>query len=166
MTRKSPKRLRFLAALGAGLFLTIGVAACGSDDKADKQADKPTEQAFLKAMTPHHESAIEMAKIAEREGERPEIRRLAGSIDSTQSEEIKQMERLYRELFGGEITPSAKAHEQLGLSAKEAGGGHDAAAKLEGAKPFDRAFIDEMVPHHQGAIRMARVVLDRGDDPE
>lgn len=26
---------------------------------------------------------------------------------------------------------------------------------LDGAQPFDRAFIDAMVPHHQGAIRMA-----------
>ncbi len=42
---------------------------------------------------------------------------------------------------------------------------HDGAA-LEGADPFDRAFIDAMVPHHQGAIRMARAQLDKGSDGE
>jgi uncharacterized protein (DUF305 family) len=37
---------------------------------------------------------------------------------------------------------------------------------LKDAKPFDRAFIDEMIPHHQGAIRMARAELAKGSDPE
>jgi uncharacterized protein (DUF305 family) len=40
----------------------------------------------------------------------------------------------------------------------------DAAAGLTRARPFDRAFIDEMVPHHQGAIRMARAVMDTTED--
>jgi uncharacterized protein (DUF305 family) len=39
-------------------------------------------------------------------------------------------------------------------------------AALADAKPFDKAFIDEMVPHHQGAIRMARVVLEETEDDE
>jgi uncharacterized protein (DUF305 family) len=167
MTREHPKRLLFLVALGAGLFLTFALAACGNDDEPGDPADKPTEQAFLKAMIPHHESAVEMATVAKREGRHREIKQLAEAIESTQSEEIKQMELLNSELFGEEITPDPGAHEQLGLSVEEAGGGHGAAAaKLEGAKLFDRAFIDEMVPHHQGAIRMARVVLEKGDDPQ
>ena len=37
---------------------------------------------------------------------------------------------------------------------------------LEEARPFDRAFIDAMIAHHQGAIRMARVGLERGEDEE
>jgi uncharacterized protein (DUF305 family) len=38
-------------------------------------------------------------------------------------------------------------------------------AELKTARPFDRAFIDMMVPHHQGAIRMARAELARGENP-
>ncbi len=37
---------------------------------------------------------------------------------------------------------------------------------LMGAKPLDRAFFDMMIPHHQGAIRMARSELARGSDPK
>jgi uncharacterized protein (DUF305 family) len=36
---------------------------------------------------------------------------------------------------------------------------------LRRAKPFDRAFIDQMVPHHQGAITMARKELANGSQP-
>ena len=42
----------------------------------------------------------------------------------------------------------------------------DMTTTLERAKPFDRAFIDAMVPHHRGAIRMARVALGKAEDRE
>lgn len=39
-------------------------------------------------------------------------------------------------------------------------------SSLDTAKPFDRAFIDMMIPHHQGAIRMSRAELAKGSDPQ
>ena len=39
-------------------------------------------------------------------------------------------------------------------------------AMLRGKRPFDRAFVDEMVPHHEGAIAMAMAVLPKTRDPE
>jgi len=39
-------------------------------------------------------------------------------------------------------------------------------SELSKARPFDRAFIDMMVPHHQGAIAMARTVLTGGKSAE
>ena len=33
-------------------------------------------------------------------------------------------------------------------------------------KEFDKAFIDEMIVHHQGAIDMANLVLQKSDRPE
>ena len=36
---------------------------------------------------------------------------------------------------------------------------------LESARPFDREFIDMMIAHHQGAIRMAQIeIRDGGND--
>jgi uncharacterized protein (DUF305 family) len=40
----------------------------------------------------------------------------------------------------------------------------DGANMIRGKKPFDRAFVDEMVPHHEGATRMAEAVLTKTDD--
>jgi uncharacterized protein (DUF305 family) len=36
---------------------------------------------------------------------------------------------------------------------------------LERATPFDKAFIDAMVPHHEGAIAMAKELLKKGEQP-
>jgi len=38
--------------------------------------------------------------------------------------------------------------------------------ELTNREPFDRAFIDAMIPHHQSAIDMARVALENSDDPK
>lgn len=42
----------------------------------------------------------------------------------------------------------------------------DGGAMLRGKRPFDRAFVDEVVPHREGAISMARVLLKQTRDSE
>lgn len=77
------------------------------------------------------------------------------------------MRGIHERLFGSELKPVEDAHEGLGLSAQEAGMEHmDSAMKLESENPFDRALVDEMVPHHEGAIRMAEAVLAKTKDAE
>lgn len=68
--------------------------------------------------------------------------------------------------------PASHGHMQtmddldvLDLTMKQAGMDMQM-SELEGADPFDREFIDLMVPHHQGAIRMARIELGRGKDSQ
>ena len=144
-----------------------GVVACGSEDDDGPAGASATEDAFLKGMIPHHESAVEMAQIARERGEHREVKQLAGAIIAAQQSEITQMERIYERLEGEEIAPDPAAHEELGLSQDDAGMHEGGAVMLEEAtKDFDRAFIDEMVPHHQGAIRQARIVLAQSDDAE
>ena len=78
------------------------------------------------------------------------------------------MQAIYRRLLGGELKPDPRAHDGLGLTAEEAGMTHDpqASKALSAAQPFDRAFVDGMVPHHKGAIKMANVVLRTTRDRE
>jgi uncharacterized protein (DUF305 family) len=163
------RRLFRAAATVTALITVVGIVACGDEENGQgaRASGGKSDQAFLEAMIPHHESAVQMANVAKQRGQHKEIQDVAVDIVAEQSKEIMQMERIHKRLFGSEITPDPGAHDELGLSAKEAGMEHmDAAAALERARPFDRAFIDEMVGHHQGAIRMARAALSRTRDSE
>jgi uncharacterized protein (DUF305 family) len=158
---------RLTAGLVAGALLATGAVACGDDGDAEPAAEgTPTDRVFLKAMIAHHEAAVGMARIARKRGEDPQLKRLAAEIVSAQTSEIRQMERIHARLFHSKARPDLEAHDQLGLSASEAGLEHVDHTRLEAAQPFDRAFIDEMVPHHLGAVRMARVVVAKTKDEE
>ena len=53
----------------------------------------PFDKAFIDAMIPHHQSAIEMATVAREESTIPEIKLLAENIVSAQQREIEQMKQ-------------------------------------------------------------------------
>ena len=159
--------LRPVLAVALSALAVAGLAACGGDDEEPSASISGTESAFLKSMIPHHELAVDMAEMARERGEHREVKRLAGAIVEAQNGEISEMEQIYRRLAGEEIVPDPAAHAELGLSQDQAGMHEGGPAMLEGAaKDFDKAFIDAMIPHHQGAIRMARVVLAEAEEPE
>lgn len=159
-----------LVAASLALLIAGGLGACGKDDKGQSsaQSDTRAQQAFLQAMVPHHQSALEMAGMAKMRGQHGDIKQIGVDIINGQQREIGQMRQIYKRLFGKPLKPDALAHAKLGLSPKQAGMDHMdmEMADLEKARPFDRAFIDAMVPHHQGAIRMARAVTGKAKDPE
>jgi uncharacterized protein (DUF305 family) len=164
MKPRTARRLRMALPLALAAAIAAGLGGCGGDDSSS--SSEQDQSAFLEAMVPHHESAVDMAAVAKRRAEHPEIRELAGAIISAQKREIADMRQIHRDLFGEPLLPNADAHAQLGLSPEQAGMMHgaDSVEMLRMEKPFDRAFIDEMIPHHQGAIRMARVILEQGGD--
>jgi uncharacterized protein (DUF305 family) len=158
--------MRFVLGLVVFACLALLIAACGGDDeKSGGSNGNATEQAFLEGMVPHHESAVAMARLANDRAEHDEVRHLAEDIISAQNSEIRQMQGLHRRLFGSALKPDPAAHEKLGVEAHEAGMDSDL-RELRNAKPFDQAFIDMMIPHHQGAIRQARAVLAKAEDAE
>jgi uncharacterized protein (DUF305 family) len=147
------------------LVLTVGLAACGEDEDTAtvsggaEAAANGTDRAFAAEMVPHHRSAVEMAEIARERAERPETKQLAEDIVTLQNEEIEQLEAIDRRLEEAGVEPRG-----MGMSDLDMGMDMDASA-LEDAEPFERAFIDMMIPHHQGAIMMARMELAEGEDP-
>jgi uncharacterized protein (DUF305 family) len=63
----------------------------GMEDPAELANQRPFDLAFIGAMIPHHESAIEMAQVALAESGNPRIRLLAANIVEDQEAEIGQM---------------------------------------------------------------------------
>lgn len=148
------------------VIVAIALAACGGDDGdsgGDETDAEHTDGAFIIEMIPHHEGAIEMAEIAQEQGEHPEIQDLAENIIASQGAEIGELETAHERLFDAPV--GDVDHGDLGLSEEDSGMAHDA-SMLEGADPFDQGFIDMMIPHHQGAIRMARIELEAGQDEQ
>jgi uncharacterized protein (DUF305 family) len=146
-----------------GIASALVLAACGGDDDGPSSGGKPgngTDLAFIDEMVPHHKSAIAMAKIAQRRGGRAEVTQLADDIIAAQQREIGQLGDIKEPLIVAGVKPS-----DLGIS-EDMTGMHTDVATLRDAKPFDREFIDMMVPHHQGAIRMARLELAKGQNAE
>ncbi|MBS1894588.1 MAG: DUF305 domain-containing protein [Actinobacteria bacterium] len=181
-----------LLALIALLGLTVVLSACGgssssSGTSSSGSSGRTVDQAFVAEMIPHHEMAVEMAEMAQTEGQHPQITQLADNIIKTQSSEIEEMEPIAEEIgaLGGSEGESMEGMSEEGMSGMEHGGEEGSSmsedamvlgipmgsmgmsmdmSSLEGAKPFDRAFIDMMIPHHQGAILMAHAELADGED--
>ncbi|MDB4978453.1 MAG: uncharacterized protein JWM56_639 [Candidatus Peribacteria bacterium] len=55
------------------------------------------DKAFIDAMIVHHNGAIAMAKLAQRDAGHEEIKRLAGDIIAAQQKEINQMKEWQKE---------------------------------------------------------------------
>ena len=158
----SSSKLIGALALVAVLATALVAAGCGDDD-GETAAAAETDGAFIVEMTAHHEAAIEMAEIAQERAQHQEVRDLADAIIATQGEEIQAMGAMHERMFGEPL--HGADHGTLGMAAHEMGMDMNP-MHLQDGKPFDRAFIDAMVPHHQGAIRMARIELERGEDPQ
>jgi uncharacterized protein (DUF305 family) len=142
--------------LTAALAMSLG--ACGDDESSNEiSAGNGIDLTFIEEMVPHHESAVDMAQIAQKSAEHSFVRRLADAIIDAQEREITLMQSVKRNL-------TTLKREDLGVPAHAMGTEADV-AELRDAQPFDRQFIDMMIPHHQGAVRMARVELARGKSP-
>ena len=146
--------------------LAAALAGCGStmDHEAHMSSAKPTDPMFTAEMIPHHQAAVDMSAYAATRAEHPELKALAANISSAQASEIALMKRVGKQ---NGWDPNAKMdHSNMeGMSEHEMGMDMDP-TELKTAKPFDKAYIAMMVPHHEGAIRMANHELSKGSNPE
>lgn len=161
------RRSRAVVPVALALLAALATSACGGDEPSTQtsQAANATgngvDRAFIAEMVPHHRSAVAMAKVASERAQRPEIKQLAKDIVASQNAEITTMARIDKGLAAGGVKPGG-----LGMAMHEMKGADMDAEMLRDARPFEREFIDMMVPHHQDAIKMARVEIDKGQSGE
>jgi uncharacterized protein (DUF305 family) len=138
----------------------MGMGSGGMAREMVMENGKYSDRAFIDAMVPHHQGAIEMAEVALENAEHEEIRSLAEDIVSAQEAEIEQLKAIKQHEFGTSEVPmemSAGEMQAMGMTDPDA---------LANKDPFDKAFIDAMIPHHQSAIEMAQVALAESENPE
>jgi uncharacterized protein (DUF305 family) len=122
---------------------------------------KYSDERFIDAMVPHHQGAIAMAEVALENAEHEEIIELSRNIISSQQAEIEELKAIKKEEFGTSQVPMEMSPRQM-----RAMGVMMDPQELANKKPFDKAFIDAMIPHHQSAIEMSRVALEKSENPQ
>ena len=129
-------------------------------DYGDKIMAGNVDRHFIEEMIPHHEGAIAMAKLALEKSKRPEMLKLAAEIIKAQEQEIVDMRAWYEVWFG--VTVPADSTGSMGGMGHGAGmhmGGMEGdLAALAAAADFDREFVRQMIPHHEMAVMMARML--------
>jgi uncharacterized protein (DUF305 family) len=143
--------------------------------------------AFVELMVPHHEQALDMtALVPDRAGDRALVT-LARRIEASQENEIEQLQDW---LLGHPLDAIADraeegADDDHGEHSEGHSGGHfggqsgghgdhagmpgmltpeqlDEMAGLKG-RAFDRYFLQAMIAHHDGAIRMVQTLIEGGE---
>lgn len=153
------------------LVATLVAAACGSEDSTRMSPMGPSSMAgrpdvsggmggmgmgmgmevrnefdYLTRMIPHHEEAIVAAKVLQSGTQRQEMRTFASLIIETQSAEVTQMKAWLAAWYPGRDTrvtyiPMMRTLTGLGGAA------------------LDRAFLEDMIPHHMMAVMMSQQLL-------
>lgn len=150
-------------------------ATTASPSPGEPGAGADIDRAFIDMMVPHHQSAIEMAKLAQQRAEHDEVANLADGIVSAQQSEIAQLKAWRSDWFGSDETPPMEAMPIMpgvimpGMPHGMEGGTMDMTADIEmlrTADPFDRAFLEAMITHHQSAIAAAEVILAQTEQPQ
>ncbi|MGN1387345.1 MAG: DUF305 domain-containing protein [Bacillus sp. (in: firmicutes)] len=121
---------------------------------------------FLYEMIPHHEAAVSMSENLLDYGSNTKVKELAAAIIKEQLSGIQQMKALLDELKDNPQVDKKKEAEYLK--------GYERAFKkmvkeMEDAEPtgnIDLDFLEEMLPHHEGAVAMATNILKYTNNKE
>lgn len=145
--------IKFFSAVLITALLTLSGCASDSSNNSDVELSSVDEM-FLEMMIPHHDQAVEMAQLAEKNTKNREILELAKAIDEEQHKEVELMSGWLGKTDGHEH--SHEGHTMDGMLSPEQ------MEALEKAKDteFDKLFLEGMILHHKGAIEMTQMVVE------
>jgi len=122
---------------------------------------------FMQGMIMHHAQAVEMTALIESHTENKELRSLGARISSSQSDEIKFMQR-WLAARGEAVSMSMPGMQNMnmarhamalmpGMLTPEQ---MEALRKAKGME-FDHLFLTGMIQHHDGALTMVKELFDK-----
>lgn len=115
--------------------------------------------AFVSGMIPHHIGAVEMAKVQLEYGKDETMRKLAQAIIDGQQAEIDLMNGW----LNGKDTTTQNANAPHAKAYALDNSHSEMMTAIYETDP-DVAFAKAMIPHHKGAVNMAKVQLEYGKD--
>lgn len=101
---------------------------------------------YLTRMIPHHDEAIAAATALQSGTQRQEMRTFAASIIEAQTAEVRQMKAWLAAWYPGRDTRVTYTPMMRNLT------------RLRGSA-LDRAFLEDMIPHHMMAVMMSQQLL-------
>lgn len=147
----------------ACIALVLGLSACSDTAPVSRRdiavTHNDADVAFLQQMIPHHAQAIEMSDLLVTKSDAdPQVTAQAVSISSRQASEIEMM-RGWLALWGVGPAAAQQHHpNQCGMvSSAEL-----TALQNAGDAAANRLYLELMIAHHAGAIKMARTEVDAG----
>ena len=165
---------RILATLAVALLTSATLAACGSDaDTASGQTHNQADITFAQDMIPHHQQAVQMARMAETQASSPEVKSLAKRIEAAQGPEIDTMQSWLDQWGASEESDDSMPGMDHGDGGSMGDGmpgmmsdaDMQQLGKARGAD-FDSMFLTMMIAHHEGAIEMAKTEQAEGSSPD
>jgi uncharacterized protein (DUF305 family) len=144
----------------------LAASSCAGEDDTTNVAGAAdmvdaADVKFAQMMIPHHAQAVEMARMAARDGVSDDVAALAAAIRGAQQPEIDLMTAWLAE-WGTEPDERAghMGHDMAGMMSEDDMAALDTATGAE----FERLWLQMMVEHHRGAVTMAQQVLAGGSD--
>jgi uncharacterized protein (DUF305 family) len=135
----------------------------------------PADVAFMQGMIMHHSQAVEMTALISSHTDNKSLRSLGARISSSQSDEIKFMQR-WLAARGEALSMSMPGMPDMDKSGQPMAlmPGMLTAQQMEALRnargaEFDRLFLTGMIQHHSGALIMVKDLFDTagaGQDAE
>jgi uncharacterized protein (DUF305 family) len=127
------------------------------------------ELRFIDSMVPHHQGALVMAQAVIQKSKRPELISFAKGMIAEQQKEISQMQQWRKQWYPkASATPMmwhAEMNHEMSMTAEHKQSMMMSMSLGNADAEFDRRFLDGMIPHHQGAVTMAKDALQKSKRP-
>jgi uncharacterized protein (DUF305 family) len=162
--------LAFTAPIVGSSFAQMGDMQMGSMGKSMEPLEKATGKTFdiywMSQMIAHHNIAVDMANFVLKNGKDAKVKKAAQEIVKLQSLEVKQMTVWLKSWYGSK--PDAAQMKLMVTDMQpmvDASQGKMAGHDMAMGDP-DKNFLENMIPHHQSAVDMAKLALKKALRPE
>lgn len=174
---------RILAAVLALSMLAPGIAAASSHEGGSMQMDgsmkmsgdqmmqgmnsalsdlesldgEEFEVAYVNQIIPHHQGALEMARAVVDSAPNPEVREAAARVIEDQEKEIGELTTFLKDTYGQDVKPDERMAMDPAMI-----------DQIRNADPAmaEKMFLLSMREHHESAIQMGEIVLQKAKSQE